>query len=333
LLVKIIVLVVLFGIYANSMWSSRRNFCLEMENLVQKLQTEMKEQRSNNRQALLTQQKELKQKLETLRAMSGAGAVGKTGTINAVQAKAIADLQGALATVDQQLARLSRLQPGRGIDASELSAMIERVAPKRSSAGTTEIGPFLDVMRESWYVAPRQYVFSALESGCLSPSTAKALLSNYFYFTHGVRILGLIWQSRAQLSPLWGVYEIGVLSPILRVFFPGNELLTTMNDELRSADIYGFFPTVWGAAIIDFGAWGSIIYVLIWGFAGGWSYQGTRNSTLATPPLVLTFTFASIILSPIQGPLGVANSALVLVSMLLLGFAVDLWRRYEAETT
>jgi len=179
----------------------------------------------------------------------------------------------------------------------------------------------LEVLQKSWHVAPRQYVLSALDSGYLSPANARVLLSNYFYLTHGIRILDLIWRSSAQLSPQWGVYEIGVLSPMLRIFFPHNERLTTMSDELRGAEIYGFFPTAWGAAIIDFGVIGAVIYVLLWGWGGGWSCYGTKHSTLAT----LTFTLASVILSPIQGPLGAANSALVLVSMLLLGISIDLW--------
>jgi hypothetical protein len=39
--------------------------------------------------------------------------------------------------------------------------------------------------------------------------------------------------------------------------------------------------------------------------------------------LLLTFILASILLSSVQGPLGIANSALVLVSMAIVGIAVD----------
>ena len=44
-------------------------------------------------------------------------------------------------------------------------------------------------------------------------------------------------------------YEIGVLSPLLRVFFPDNQQVEAMEAELRAALIYGFFPTVWAAAL------------------------------------------------------------------------------------
>jgi hypothetical protein len=114
-----------------------------------------------------------------------------------------------------------------------------------------------------------------------------------------------------------------VLSPFLRVFFPQNQQLLSMTTELKAADIYRFFPTIWAAAYLDFGGAGAVIYILIWGFAAGWSAFGSRHSGLAMPPLLLTFILASILMSPMQGPLGIANSALILVSMAIVGIAVD----------
>jgi hypothetical protein len=188
---------------------------------------------------------------------------------------------------------------------------------------SAKVSALLAVMQESWHVKPREYVLSAIESGYLSPSTAANGLSTYFYLTHGVRVLDVTWHARAQFSPHWGIYQIGILSPILRVFFPQNSQLASMGEELKSTDVLGFFPTAWGAAYIDFGAAGAIIYVLIWGFAAGWSASGARRSTLVTPSLLLSFMLASILLSPVQGPLGIANSAMVLASMAVLGLAID----------
>jgi hypothetical protein len=110
---------------------------------------------------------------------------------------------------------------------------------------------------------------------------------------------------------------------MLRVFDPQNQQLSSMQTQLKAVQIDGSFPTVWAAAYIDFGVTGAVIYVLIWGFVAGWSAFGTRHSGLASPPLILTFILASILLSPVQGPLGVANSALILVSMVIAGIAVD----------
>jgi hypothetical protein len=167
-------------------------------------------------------------------------------------------------------------------------------------------------------------VITAIQSGHLAARGAVAVMSTYFYFTHGVRTLDWTWHEREHFSPHWGVYQIGVLSPILRVFFSEDKELVSLKTELQSVGIFGFFPTAWAAAYIDFGIAGAVIFILVWGFAAGWSAFGARHSSLATPALILTFIITSVLLSPVQGPLGIANSALVLVSIIVVGLAVDL---------
>jgi hypothetical protein len=179
---------------------------------------------------------------------------------------------------------------------------------------------------EAWNVKPRGYVASAIESGRLSAPGAMIGLSTYFYLTHGVRTIDIAWHARDKFTPKWGIYEIGVLSPLLRAFFPHNQQVEAMEAELRAALIYGFFPTVWAAAFIDFGFVGAIIYALIWGVVAGWSAAGSKHSDLMTPLLLLVFVLASILLSVVQGPLGIANSALVLVSLVVTGFTLDFAR-------
>jgi hypothetical protein len=179
---------------------------------------------------------------------------------------------------------------------------------------------------EAWNVQPRGYIASAIESGRLSAPGAMIGLSTYFYLTHGVRTIDIAWHASDKFTPKWGIYEIGVLSPLLRAFFPHNQQVEAMEAELRAALIYGFFPTVWAAAFIDFGFVGAIIYVLIWGVVAGWSAAGSKHSDLMTPLLLLVFVLASILLSVVQGPLGIANSALVLVSLIVTGFTLDFAR-------
>jgi hypothetical protein len=99
--------------------------------------------------------------------------------------------------------------------------------------------------------------------------------------------------------------------------------LGSLNAQLKAAGIHGFFPSVWAAAYIDFGVGGAVLYIFIWGFLAGWSAFGAQQHGRATPALMLTFVLATILLSPVQGPLGIANSALVLLSMLLVGLALD----------
>jgi hypothetical protein len=272
LLIKTVAVLVLFGIYASAMWSSRRDFCAQMNGLISELLEKAREQKA-----------------------------------------------------ERELTQPGQPPAADSISGTDLSEMIEasKVSPGEGRRQSLLDGMLLVMKRETWHTAPRPYVLWATESGWLSPGTASNLLSTDFYFTHSIYVLDLAWQARAQLSPHWGIYEIGVLSPILRVFFPQNRQLLSMTAELKAAEIQGLFPTVWAAAYIDFGAAGAVIYILIWGFAAGATAFGTRHSGLATPRLLLTFILASILLSPVQGPLGIANSALVLVSMAIVGLAID----------
>lgn len=217
------------------------------------------------------------------------------------------------------------------ITATDLNKRIDKRIAEAGAAPPLEQKPssadaILAMRLEAWNVKPRGYVASAIESGRLSAPSAMIGLSTYFYLTHGVRTIDIAWHARDKLTPKWGVYEIGVLSPLLRVFFPHNQQVDAMEAQLRAALIYGFFPTVWAAAFIDFGLVGAIIYVLIWGVVAGWSAAGSKHSDRMMPLMLLVFVLASILFSVVQGPLGVANSALVLVSLVVTGFALDFGR-------
>jgi hypothetical protein len=275
LFIKMIVLVLMFGIYSSAIWLSRRTFCTQMSGVVRELHQRLQEREAEQRK-----------KNAALGAISGADLGKMIGAGTRPQTDHPDDVTTLLLTMDQ-----------------------------------------------AWHTKPSDYVISAIKSGRVSPGAAVSVLSTYFYLTHGVRILDTTWREQDRFSRHWGVYQIGVLSPILRIFFPENDELLMLKTELQSAGIHGFFPTVWAAAYIDFGIAGAVIYVLIWGFAAGWSAYGVRHSALSTPALLLTFIIASIMLSPVQGPLGIANSALVLVSIIIVGLAADFGGRAQNTAT
>jgi hypothetical protein len=321
--------------------------------LILELLIKGKEQESERVRALQTGEAELKRKLASVSrpveqkqepaadsrpdqpdqkpaAAGNAAESGNNVARDAEQEKETGNVQQQLTSVQQQLAGaqhdLAQPRSADAISATDLSKMIgeTRTSPgSREHPGSVDVGGPLATMQEAWQARPRPYVLSAIESGRLSPNAAGDLLSTYFYLTHGVRILDVAWRARVQFSPHWGIYEIGILSPIFRVFFPQSRLLASMNTELKSTEVYGFFPTAWAAAYIDFGGTGAVIYILIWGFAAGWSVFGARHCVLATPALLSAFILASVLLSPVQGPLGIANSAMVLISMVITGMAID----------
>jgi hypothetical protein len=136
--------------------------------------------------------------------------------------------------------------------------------------------------------------------------------------------VGRIVQKFDKITPFWGTYQIGVISPIVRVFSPDSGVLDRMHYQLKVINIYGFFPSVWGAAYVDFGVVGGVLYIVIWGLLGGWTYTACRQTNWFLPPLLLSFVLATILLSPIEGPLGIANSALVFGSFVVVGLLADL---------
>lgn len=296
---KLAVVVALFAAYSSWVWSSRQTFCTEMSPLIQELQ-------KREQQRALDHERPPNPALTPNRP-AGEVAEAAAGSAESSQVMTAVELNEKFAE-----ARATAKAAGTG------TGMAAASPPAALSADRT-----IAMMLEAWDVRPREYVTLALQSGRLPPRAGLIGLSSYFYMTHGIRSVDLVWQARDNISPKWGVYEVGVLSPILRVFFPGSQLLAVMETELRSAGIFGFFPSAWGAALIDFGVSGAIVYVLIWGFAAGWSAAGSRRSGLMTPLLLLIFVLTSIMMSPIQGPLGVANSALVLISMLVTGVVLD----------
>jgi len=305
LIVKMTIVVLLFGIYSSVIWSTRQKFCTKMSGLVRELQQKMNAREAEQRLAL----SERKASSEADKPGSGEG-------------------RSQVVHPPRDAAHGKPKPADESISATRLSELAKQAgAPAAGRA--LDLKTLLATMDQAWHTRPRSYVISAIESGRLSTPGALTILGTYFYLTHGVRVLDDTWQLRDDFSPHWGVYEIGVLSPALRVFFPESGQLASLKAELQSADILGFFPTAWAAAYIDFGAAGAVIYVLLWGFAAGCGSFGARHSALALPALLLSFILASVMLSPVQGPLGIANSALVLVSMIVVGLAADLGGREQ----
>jgi hypothetical protein len=332
LFVKMIVLILAFGIYSSAMWLSRRSFCMQMNGVVRELHQRLQEREAELVKAREAQRAEAGQPAPAERdadtQSSGSSPAARSGPDKGPFGEAA---RPPSADIKQQKQKAAS---DNGISAADLGKMIVAGEARPQTDRPDDVTTLLLTMDQAWHTKPRDYVISAIKSGRVSSGTAVSVLSTYFYLTHGVRILDTTWHERDQLSPPhWGIYQVGVLSPILRVFFPQNDELLTLKTELQAAGIHGFFPTVWAAAYIDFGIVGAVIYVLIWGFSAGWSAYGVRHSALATPSLLLSFTIASVLLSPVQGPLGIANSALVLVSIIIVGLAVDLGGRERTAAT
>ena len=284
LLIKIIVAVLVFGIYSSTVWSSRKSFCMQMNGVIRELQHRMQDREARLSKAREQQQARAQERVHEQSSVARREAEPPStspqgpASQSTPERKPADDHNGMRSRSVQPSASDQKAVPDSGISAVDIGKMI--VAGGAGSRGESpdDITAFLLTMDQAWHTKPSDYVIAAIESGRIAPRTAEAALSTYFYLTHGVRILDWTWHARERLSPHWGVYEIGVLSPILRVFFPQSGWLASLKTNCNRQGSIGFFPTVWAAAYIDFGVVGAAIYILIWGFAAGWSAFGARHS-------------------------------------------------------
>jgi hypothetical protein len=165
-------------------------------------------------------------------------------------------------------------------------------------------------------VGPRPWVDAALDRDFISEDSAMNFMTNAFYLAHSFRTLENIIVAKRDVQPYWGLYEVFYLAPIVRLLFPGNEIEERMARELTDADIYGWFPTAWGAMALDFSIPGTVLGILIWGWATGLSYRVFRRDRDAAAALMLVFWLACIMLSFIGPPTGFSYSFLVLAGFL-----------------
>mgnify|MGYP002393355069 CR=1 FL=1 len=169
---------------------------------------------------------------------------------------------------------------------------------------------FIEYTLQKWSVRPHAWLIGAVNNGLIDPQTAMNGISVGMYLTHGPTTVEKLINHRDGLSAYAGLYQVGVLSPLADTFFPSLGIPAKMRKELVSAGAYGWYPTAWGAWLMDAGFLLAIPCILLWGLLSGLAYQFARSGGLPGA-LMLVFAYVTIFLSPIQGPFGVANSFLI----------------------
>jgi hypothetical protein len=134
------------------------------------------------------------------------------------------------------------------------------------------------------------------------------------YLTHPPTTVQRMVEHWQGFSIYGGLYQIGILSPISDVLAPSLKLPQTMRAELNAIGAYGWFPSAWGAWIGDAGLIGGAICVFVWGWLSGFCYRRALTTTSLSAELMLSFVYLSILVSPLNGPFGFANSFLIFLS-------------------
>jgi hypothetical protein len=173
---------------------------------------------------------------------------------------------------------------------------------------------FLTVASVKWEVTPSPWLNEAVRNQTIPVNLAMNLVSSALYLTHSPTTVQRMLEHRDQLSMYFGFYQVDVLSPIADVFFPSLKFPQKMRSELAAAGLYGWFPSAWGVWIGDAGMVFGSIWIVLWGALSGFCYRLVRHGDCLSAELMLTFCYMSIVLSPISGPFGIANSFLVFLS-------------------
>ncbi len=189
---------------------------------------------------------------------------------------------------------------------------------RRTYANIDDYNAFLALANQSWNLQPSAWFSSLVDVGYLSKSLAMNIISITMYLTNSVVSLDKIIINHASFSHYYGVYEVGILSPLLQVFSPNTDIIQIMNQELNNVGIFGFYVSAGGSLFLDFGLIGTLVSIFIWGFLSGICYRYIRDTNRIEPQLAFSFIFMSIVVSPINSPIGMSNSFLILCSLLVV---------------
>lgn len=181
---------------------------------------------------------------------------------------------------------------------------------------------YLKVASKYWSLAPKVWVNEAVLDGRLPAQATMNILSNTLYLTHSVVTLDKMIEHRSLFSPYLGAYQIGIVSPIMRVFFPGARIVDRMTEDLQESGTFGWFPSAWGAWFMDLGAFGAMVAIFIWGLLSGLAYRLVRRRSGSGAQLLLSFALASVLVSPLNAPFGLSNSFLIFCAMVVTAWAM-----------
>lgn len=198
----------------------------------------------------------------------------------------------------------------------------------RSELADMNVDAFLEHASESWGVTPDRSL-EAVAEAFDSPDLLQNVMSSIFYFTQSLAVIERILAM--ETSPLLlGGYQIDLVAAVLRVTPGGGEFLARGYSALLDANVYGFFAGAWGALYIDFGVWGCMFAVALWGMLAGRSQRALWRHPQGDAAALYAFWLYSIFISFVSPPLGFSNSAITFLWFLVFHQMMKPRRRRRA---
>ena len=198
-------------------------------------------------------------------------------------------------------------------------------ALRRDMNRVVDFDSFVRVAGKKWELAISPWLDHAVRSGKIGAGTVMDFVSTAMYLTHSPTTVQRIVENSSSLSTYFGLYQIGVLSPLFDVFAPGLKLPETMRGELASTGIFGWFPNAWGAWLLDCGYSFGLLAVIVWGLLSGAAYAAVLRGGSVAAQLMLVFAYMTILVSPLNAPFGMANSFLIFCSFAVVAVWLS-WR-------
>jgi hypothetical protein len=183
---------------------------------------------------------------------------------------------------------------------------------------------FVEIAHERWQTRPKSWVDRAVSGHWAPAGLVMNLISSDLYLTHSVITFDKIVERHGDFARCWGLYQVGLLAPLVNKAPAGSALLRQMYRQLRATETYGWFPTAWGAWYIDFGLGGAVGAVVAWGMASGWAHRLVRLRDDLAGELLLSFALATVVFSPINAVFGMANNILIFGSLVATALACRL---------
>lgn len=185
---------------------------------------------------------------------------------------------------------------------------------RRTAGNIVDYAKFAQIADQRWEMQPSKWLDRLIRQGSIPNDLAMNWISLAMYLTHSPTTVQRMVENREHLSFYGGLYQVGILSPLADKLTPSLNLPQIMRSELMKAGIYGWFPNAWGAWFADAGIALGAVCIFVWGLLSGIAFRYAKAFSSLGAQLMLCFAYASIIISPLNGPFGMANSFLIFAS-------------------
>jgi hypothetical protein len=143
---------------------------------------------------------------------------------------------------------------------------------------------------------------------------------NSYYLSHELPMLDRTLAYEGRLGPYYGAYQFYLVAAPAGRVFPSLNVDAIMGQQLRSANVYGWFSTAWGGMYLDFGVWGALVGALFCGWLARRVYDRALVTGDDAGQLLLCYVVAGIIATPILSIFTISISLLILISLIVTAF-------------